>query len=185
MRNELNVGDNKTIYNPNSVSFDEREEELKRQAELEELARKKAKNSPYSNFYQFNRDYSKEMIYLAGKHPKAHQILLFLLDQMDNYNAVMCSYKVFQEALGMSDSTAKRAVKILKENNFIKIYKSGSANIYAVNKKLAWGSWGTNYKYAKFEANIIISENEQDNEQNDDELKIKTAKHKEILIEKK
>ena len=64
---------------------------------------------------------------------------------MDNYNAVICSYQVFQEALGMSGRTVSRAIKYLKDNGFIYIYKSGSSNVYIANKNLVWRSWGTNY----------------------------------------
>lgn len=35
-------------------------------------------------------------------------------------------------------------------------------NVYLINKEIAWKSWGTNYKYAKFGAQIIISESEQE-----------------------
>lgn len=162
MGQEIIVGHTKDVLSPNSMSFEEREQQLREQEESERLARKKMKDSPFSNFYQFNREHSKEMIWLATTHPKASGILLFLLDQMDNYNAVMCSYKVIQEALGMSLSSVQRSIRVLKECGFITIYKSGTSNVYAVNKNLAWSSWGTNYRYAKFEAKIIISESEQE-----------------------
>ncbi len=160
--NMKSVSSEKNILNPNLLSFDERKKQIEKEYEDENKKENDKKRSPYSNWYQFNRDYTGEMIWLAGKYPRAHQILLFILDQMDSYNALMCSYKVFQEALGISESTVKRSIKVLKDNGFVQIYKSGASNIYAVNKKLAWSSWGNNYKYAKFEANIIISENEQE-----------------------
>lgn len=174
---EFVVSDTRDILNPNSMTFDERQKQLEDEKVREEEARKREKNSPFSNFYQFNREHSKDMIKLAGKYPKSHQILLFLLDQMDNYNAVVCSYKVLCEALEISESTAKRAVKVLKDTGFIAIYKSGTTNIYTVNKKLAWSSWGTNYQYAKFGANIIISESEQENQ-----AELTAVRHKEITF---
>lgn len=158
---EITVCSEKNVLNQNAMSFEEREQQLREEEAAEQRARKKMKDSPFSNFYQFNREHSKEMIWLAGNHPKAHQILLFLLDQMDNYNVVMCSYAVFQEALEMSKATVTRSIKVLKDHNFITIYRSGTANVYAVNKLLAWSSWGNNYKYAKFDAKIIIAESEQ------------------------
>lgn len=176
---EILVSESKNVLNPNTMTFEERQKELEEQEKREEEARKREKNSPFSNFYQFNREHSKDMIWLAGKYPKAHQILLFLLDQMDNYNAVVCSYQVIQEALEMGRTTASTSVKILKEKGFITVYKSGTANVYAVNKNLAWGSWGTNYKYAKFDAKIIITESEQEEYQK----KIKSVKHKEVTID--
>lgn len=161
------------------MSFEEREKQRQEQEEAEKEARKKIKNSPYSNFYQFNRANSKAMIWLATNHPKASGILLFLLDQMDGYNAVICSNKVLSEALGISDSSVKRSTKVLKDHEFIAVYKSGSSNVYAVNKNLAWSSWGTNYQYAKFEAKIIISQSEQEETE---EPEVTTVKHKEVKI---
>lgn len=177
---DILVSDKKNIFNPNSMTFDERQKDLEEQDKREAEARKKTKNSPYSNWYQFNREYSKEMIYLAGKYPKAHQILLFLLDQMDNYNAVMCSNVVLCEALGIGRTTVSTSIKVLKEHGFITIYKSGNSNVYAVNKNLAWSSWGNNFKYAKFDAKIIITESEQERE----EPKITTEKFKQVSVKK-
>lgn len=165
----------KDILNPHNISFEERQNQLR---EEENRARKKVKNSPYSNFYQFNRKYSKEMIWLATNYPKANGILLFLLDQMDNYNAVMCSNVVICEALKIGRTTVSTSIKVLKEHGFITIYKSGNSNVYAVNKNLAWSSWGKNHRYAKFDAKIIISESEQDQK----EPTITTEKIKQVNI---
>lgn len=175
---ELFVSKNKDVLNPNTLSFEERQMQLEKQDEADNRARKKMKDSPYSNFYQFNREHSKEMIWLATNHPKANGILLFLLDQMDNYNAVMCSNLVIGEALGIGRTTVSTSIKTLKEHGFITVYKSGNSNVYAVNKDLAWSSWGKNHKYAKFDAKIIISENEQEKE----EPKITTKKLKQVII---
>lgn len=177
---DILVSDKKDILYPNSITFDERQKDLEEQDKREAEARKRTKNSPYSNWYQFNREYSKEMIWLAGEEPRAHQILLFLLDQMDNYNAVMCSHQVLQEALKIGKTTISNAVKILKEHGFITVYKSGTSNVYAVNKNLAWSSWGNNYKYAKFDARIIISKSEQEHEK----PKITTEKLKQVNVKK-
>jgi len=174
--NEITVTACKNIFDPGSISFEERQKQLEAEKEKDEKKLEQERNSPFSNWYQFNREHSKEVIWLAGKYPKAHQILLFLLDQMDNYNAVVCSYQVFTEALGMGRTSASTSIKILKEKGFIDVYRSGTANVYAVNKELAWSSWGTNYKYAKFSANIIISEEEQ--KQHPD---VTAIRHKEIV----
>lgn len=174
---DIKVGATRNILDPNSKTFEERGRELAKQDEADKKAAEQAKKSPFSNWYQFNREHSKEFIWLAGNHSKAHQILLFMLDQMDNYNAIVCSYAVFQEALGMGRATVARGIKVLKECNFISVYKSGASNVYVVNKNLAWGSWGKNYKYAKFDAKIIITESEQE------ENKIQNSNN-EIITEK-
>jgi len=149
-----------TILADNQRSFEERRVEIAKMEEAEKRAKKMEKQSPYSNWYQFNRDHTKQMIWLTSNHPKAQAILLFLLDQMDDYNAVMCSYQVLQEALGFARATITRSIAVLKEKGFIAILKSGTSNVYVVNQNLAWSSWSTNKKYCKFPANVILSATE-------------------------
>lgn len=119
------------------------------------------RKSPFTSFYQMNAEHTKDLMRLANEQPKAHVVLYFLMQQMNNINAVVCSFRVLSEALDMSERTAKRAVKYLKDNGFIDIYKSGQTNIYAINKHVVWKSWGTNYKYAEFEATVLFAESEQ------------------------
>ena len=142
-------------------------------------ARERAKKSPFKNFVQVNKDYYKAEDWLMAKSPIAYRIFKFLINGMDDYNAVICSYKVLQENFGVSQVTVARAIKILKEKQYIEVYKSGTSNVYAINKNIVWNSWGTNYDYAKFGANIILSESEQEKSV---QAKIKAVKHKEITL---
>ena len=171
----ITVGATKNILDPDSMTFEERAKELEA---IDEQEKKLKQKSPFTNWYQLNREHSDKMIWLAGNHPRAHQILLFLLDQMDNYNAIMCSYQVFEESLSISKQTITRSVKVLKEQGFVHIMKSGTSNVYIVNDNLAWSSWGSNRKYCKFPANVILSATE-----NKDYLsKTEKNKIKQILI---
>lgn len=148
--------------NANEVSFDTQQRLLEQQKQEEEELRQKARKSPFSNFYQVNINESPALRKCLDENPKALKLLFFIFDHMDNYNAVICSYQVFQEALGMSGRTVSRAIKYLKDNGFIYIYKSGSSNVYIANKNLVWRSWGTNYQYCEFPANIVLSASEQE-----------------------
>ena len=148
---ELAVGTTHNVLNPNSVTFDERQIQLKEQEKREKEARERAKKSPFKNFVQVNKDYYKAEDWLMAKSPIAYRIFKFLINGMDDYNAVICSYKVLQENFGVSQVTVARAIKILKEKQYIEVYKSGTSNVYAINKNIVWNSWGTNYDYAKFE----------------------------------
>lgn len=139
--------------------------ELERQQEAEQAER--AKKSPFRKFYQVNKEMTKERLWLIGEYPRAYQILVFMESQMDSHNALVASYRVFQEALNIGQATVARSIKVLREHKFIDIYKSGTANVYTVNKRLSWNSWGTNYKYAKFDAKIILSQSEQEKQQSD------------------
>ena len=160
----ITVTDKPNILDPNCVSFEERERQLKEQEEAVEAARKREKQSPFSRWTQFNNEHTKELMMLAMKYPKAHAILYFLVDQMDNYNACICSYKVMQEVLGCGQATIARNIKVLKDLGFLAILRSGNANVYTINDKVYWKSWGNNRKYSKFPANVVLSMSEQDEE---------------------
>ena len=159
MVQRLNVSSEKNIGDPNSITFEERQEFLNNQ---DKENQKKSRKSPYDNFVQFNKDMYKAEDWLMKQSPIAYRILKFLVNNMDGFNAVACSYKVIQEYFEVSQVTVARAIKLLKEKQYIDVYKSGTSNVYFINKDLVWNSWGSNYKYAKFGANIIISENEQE-----------------------
>lgn len=176
---ELAVGANHNVLNPNSVTYEERQRQLENQDKKEKEARERAKKSPFKNFVQVNKDYYKAEDWLMAKSPIAYRIFKFLINGMDDYNAVICSYKVLQENFGVSQDTVRRAIKLLKEKQYIEVYKSGTSNVYAINKNIVWNSWGTNYDYAKFGANIILSESEQEKSV---QAKIKAVKHKEITL---
>lgn len=158
----ITVSDKKDVLNPYSVTFDERALELEKQARAEAEARKREKNSPFTRWTQFNLEHTKELMWLAVKHPKAHAILYFLVDQMDEYNAVMCSYQVLQEVLEISKQTITRSIKVLRDNGFVAVLKSGTSNVYTINDKVYWKSWGNKKQYSKFPANVVLSMSEQE-----------------------
>ena len=87
---------------PNEISFEQRERDLN---ELERKRLKEIKKSPFTNFYQVNKDSSNYLRSCLKENPRALELLLFIFDHMDKYNAVVCSYKVFQEALGVGQAT--------------------------------------------------------------------------------
>ena len=163
-----------------TMTFDERQRQLELEAKQEESDRKKQdeeeKKSPFRDFYQVNKVNSKYLRTCLKECPRALDSLLFLFDNMDKYNALVCSFSVFQEALGVSRQTCSKAVKYLKDHGFIQVYKTGGTNVYVANKDLVWNSWGKNTKYCKFDANVILSASEQE------ELpKFKTEKQK-VLV---
>ena len=159
------------------VSFEERERELQEKEKQEKFEREQKKKSPYNDFIQMNNNYYKQEDWLMKTSPIAYRILRFLISNMDNYNAVICSYTVLQEYFNISKPTVTRAIRILKDHNFIDTAKTRTTNIYFINKELVWKSWGTNYKYAEFGAKIIVSESEQET--------IKTKTDKANIINKK
>jgi len=135
---------------------------------LNEDARKEAfreaanKKSSYQKWAQLNLDYTRELMELSMKNGLSHALLYFLVEQMDELNAVMISSKVLEEFTGKSRQTISRALKVLKDKGFIAVFKSGNSNIYAINDKIYWKSYGKNRKFSKFPANIVLTASEQE-----------------------
>lgn len=182
--NTITVTEKINILNPNSRTFEERMKELQKIEKAEQDTLKRDKNSPFSRWTQYNNEHTKEMMWLALKHPKAHAILLFLVDQMDNFNAVMCSYQVLQEVLEVSSETIRKNIKVLKNNGYIAILKSGTSNVYAINDSVYWKSWGNKKQYSKFPANVVLALSEQEKNYQLNFSDIGIDKHKEITIKK-
>lgn len=146
----------------NEMSFEQRARDLEEQEREEQKKLREERKSPFSRFYQINKDNSDYLRSCLDENPKALKLLLFIFDHMDKYNAVICSYKVFQETLGMGQATVARCVKYLKDHGFLYVYKTGTSNVYVANKNLVWNSWGNNVEYCEFPTNIILSASEQE-----------------------
>lgn len=150
------------------ITFEQRKHELERlnkqdkeRWEREERERAQASKSPYKDWAQLNRKNVVHLIKAAQENPTALSVLLFLIENMNKMNAIVASYAVIQEVLGMSKPTVTRSIKYLKEKGFIAIYKSGSSNVYVVNNDLVWTNYGNKVMYSKFPANVILSASEQ------------------------
>lgn len=163
----------------NEISFEQRSRDLQdlERKEQEQLVR--TRKSPFTSFYQVNKDNSEYLRSCLDENPKALKLLFFIFDHMDKYNAVMCSYQVFQEALGLSNRTVSRCIKYLKDNGFLYVYKSGSSNVYVANKDLVWNSWGNNVEYCEFPANIVLSKSEQEERSKTLDKRVTTVQVKE------
>ncbi|EMW3203638.1 replication/maintenance protein RepL [Escherichia coli] len=115
------------------------------------------------NFVQLSRNYLKQLRNLARKSPIAHEILYYLVEHMGKTtNAVICSYTTLCEVTGVSRPTVGRAIKLLKDDNWIDTVKVGNANAYCVNERVFWQAGRNKRKYAIFSATVIASDSEQD-----------------------
>ena len=171
---------------PDDVSPVERIIEIKDQEIAEILEHERQKKSPFTKWTQQNNDAEAQeaRFWLMKKSPIAYCVMDFLASNMDRYNAVICSYKVMQEKFGYSRAALSEAIKLLREHNYIDVKKTGTSNIYMLNKRLYWNSWGTNYAYAEFGANIIISASEQDKE-TQERIQLEIQKRQEVVVKKK
>lgn len=171
---ETYVGNIETDYTKNRINFEDRARQQEAEDKQKQAQAEEAKKSPYNEFLQLNKKTWKFEDKLLAESPIAYRIFRFLANNMDSYNAVVCSYTVLQEQFEISQVTVARAIKLLKDKGYIAVYKSGTSNVYALNDGIVWNSWGNNLKYSKFPSNVILSYAEQE--------KTKTIRTKEVKL---
>ena len=132
--------------------------ELEQQEKQEQERREEEKKN--RNFVMLYRDHMPEMRWLAKRSGIATSILMFILEHMDVRNCLVCSYKVFMEYFEISSDTVRRSIRLLQENGFIDILKSGLSNVYVINPEIAWCSWGNQKQYCQFDGKVLISRTE-------------------------
>ena len=150
------------------------ERQHEQQLREKEIEHELNKKSGFRNFTMINND-NLEYLTLLADNPSAMKLYLFIVKNMNNYNALMASYQIFEDALGYKKSTIAKAIKDLKDLNLLYIYKSGSSNVYVLNDNLVWRSYGNNRKYCKFPANVMLAASEQDDEVREKLNKIRKA----------
>jgi cobalamin biosynthesis protein CbiG len=102
---------------------------------------------------------------LAVKYPSAAAVLHSLIGLMDRQCAICISHQTIAEMLGIHLTTVKKAMKILKERNWIQqvqLGPSGTVNAYLVNSRVAWADRRANLRMARFSAVIIANPKDQD-----------------------
>lgn len=129
-------------------------EQEKKEAEEREKLKKN------HNFVMMYREHMPEIRWLMKKSGIASSILNFIMEHMDSKNALLCSHTVLEDYFEVSSSTIKRAIKLLYDNGFLDIIKSGTSNVYIVNEEIAWTSWENQKAFCKFEGNMLISQTE-------------------------
>lgn len=122
----------------------------------------KLQQSSFNDYAQLNLKHIEYLISLNRLNPNALSIFLFILKNMDCYNALVCSQAMLMEYFSLSRSTINRCIADLKKHGFIYITKTGSSNVYLANDNLVWKSPEPSINCCKFPANVILSLSEQD-----------------------
>jgi DNA-binding MarR family transcriptional regulator len=127
---------------------------------------KMADNQVRGTWVQTERKAHEAWAILIGSKPKAAQLLHLLVANMDKRGAVVASQHTLAELMGCSAPTVKRAVRALREDNWVDVSRIGSerggVNVYMINRRVAWADKRDNQRYAAFDARIILSASEQD-----------------------
>ena len=134
------------------------------QAELDSTRRELARvkhGAVNSDFVQLSKIYMDETVSLANHAPAAFMVLMTLVKQMNKVNSVMISNESLERICGVSNSTIKRAIKILREQQWIDVLKVGTSNVYRVNSNVFWQDRADG-KWASFQAQVVLNFDEQD-----------------------
>ncbi len=112
-------------------------------------------------FRAYSDRYHSEVAKLSRQYPLASSIFITLVDSMDNTNAIVMSYDAMIEIFNKKRTSIYNAIKYLKEHQFINILKSGNMNVYCVNAQIVWSQSHEKIHFAKFNATVYVTANEQ------------------------
>lgn len=130
------------------------------------------------NFVQLYKQHLMDLRRLTNKDSNALSILLIMVEKMNKQNALVISQKNLEKITGKSRTTVHRAIKVLREEQFIEIIKIGTANAYVVNANVFWqDDHSKKTKFAIFDATVVASLEEQDKQykENWDGIKLKSV----------
>jgi len=91
-----------------------------------------------------------------------YQFLNYLMEKMNQTNAVMVSQKTLMKVLGAGRTSVHRTIQKLEHLQVIKIVKIGTANCYIINSDIAWKkNRESKEKFSIFNATLIADWDEQ------------------------
>lgn len=119
---------------------------------------------PRGHFVQTDRAAHEAWARLGTKHPAASALLHVLAANIGDQNAVVASHKVLATLMGASVATVKRALRTLEMGNWIEVAQigaSGTVNAYVLNSRVAWAEGRDRLRYARLQAEVLLTEDEQ------------------------
>lgn len=114
-----------------------------------------------ANFIQFYEDNIGLFLKMTRENPKALEVFWWVLERMDNDNAIVISQQALADSLKVSRMTIHRATEYLKNEKILTILKSGNTSIYVLNSQIVWKNDAESKKYAHFSAKVYITAEEQ------------------------
>lgn len=129
--------------------------------------------SPSGQWVQTERAAHEAWAALIEKAPKAAQLMHVLTARVGEHNAVVVSQKTLSALMRCSRRTVQRAVDVLVEDRWIElrqIGESGTVNAHIINDRVAWSGKRDGLRYSLFSAAVILSDAEQPDRDNLDDL---------------
>jgi hypothetical protein len=128
------------------------------------------------NFLQMYKDHIPVIRKVIKESPQAAEMLFWMMENMNDRNALIVSQQALAEAMDCHRNTINNHIRYLKEMKAIYTLKSGSSNIYYLNKEIVWQDNAHNKRFGKFGATIVVAESEQEPDFKAEILPILTAK---------
>lgn len=158
----VDKGTGEVLPTHNDMTFELRRDDLEKQDHIKKAATEREKKCSFKCWGQLNFDYLPQLRNLIKTSPTAADLLLYIIENMDDRNSLICKQSVFCTALDVSLPSITRAVRVLKDLNYIKVEKFGNMNAYHVNSELLWKSWSGNKRYAELtDSEILFNGNKQ------------------------
>jgi len=117
-----------------------------------------------NNFVQFYKDSLDFVIEATRENPTALRVFFWLVQHMDNRNALVISQQALADMLDLGRTTIHVCTVYLKEKKALTVFKSGNTNVYALNSQIVWQDSADTKRYAHFDAKVYLTEKEQEDE---------------------
>ena len=121
--------------------------------------------APRGTWVQTERAGHEAWAQLIAHAPRAAQLLHILVANMDKSGALIASQATLAKLMETSTATTKRALSVLIEQAWIQTIRLGSdrggALAYVVNSRIAWADSRENIRFARFNARVLVSSEDQ------------------------
>lgn len=108
---------------------------------------KKTTSDKNRSYIRFNRNYLMDIAEFAHENPSAFEVFMFIIKNMDANNSLIVSMETLEETLVFTKNDLNKAIKYLEENNWLRIRKQDTSNVYTINPEIARISWTNQTQY--------------------------------------
>lgn len=137
--------------------------------EIIEDRKKQIKETPdelrkNKNFTQLDDVGIRALDKILDRSPKAGRLFLRLLPMMDGRGAIVVSRSVLAEIAGVAPKNLNRLTNELVRSGLIRDINIKGTPIIAINPEIAWRNANNMRRYAIFNANVVISADEYEHD---------------------
>lgn len=166
MASKMSVSSHPNALDPNSLSFEERLDQIIEAKVVERLEEERKRRFGKDFYYKFQtKENEKALDQLIKFKPTCFRVLNHIMSNMTYGNAFECNQLHEAEALGISRMTFYRCIKYLEEHNFLTVMKnaksSSSVRTFIINSDLVWKGDIIGKRHCKVKGTIMLYEEDQ------------------------